>query len=278
MAKPELLSNLTNVKGWLNLTGTTVSDTLLTGVLQRTSSLVLGYLERSSLVRRAYTDVVDGQNNYNQFTENWPILSVSSVGVWGNSIPASLNNGGTSDAGYSYESWNGIPPGNPQQIELCGYTFSRGQLNVTISYQAGYAILAEPQTVSSDLITVDQPFGIWTPDTLSTVAYASTGVTLTQVASAPQVGQYALNPSVVGGYMFNAADNNTPMLIGYSYVPGALEQAILDMINETVQRRNRPGLKSHNLATMESGSFETAQGIPAWAMTALQPYKSVLPL
>jgi hypothetical protein len=276
--KPELLSNLTNVKTWLSQTGSTAGDAVLSSLLMRISSQVLSYLERSSLLMRTYTDTVDGQNNQNQFLENWPVLSVSSVSVNGNSISAAAysttNNNPTS--GYFYEDWTGIPPGSPQQVELVGYQFYRGKQNVSITYTAGYGILNESQTVSNASALTNQQYGIWNYD--NGVTYTSSGIPLTQVSSNPAQGQYAIDPTTCGNYLFNVADDNAAVSISYSYVPAALEQAILDMINETMQRRNRPGLKSHNLATMESGSFETAYGIPPWAMTILQPYKSVLPL
>jgi hypothetical protein len=278
---PELLSNLSNVKAWLNIAGTQ-SDTLLSGLLQRTSSKILGYLERDSLIMRTYTDTVDGQGNRNQFLENWPIIAVNSVYI-GNQLIAAATPAGPTDTGnllgYRFEDWDGIPPGSPAQVELLGYIFPRGHLNIAINYDAGYGIQGEAHTIAAAL-TVNQIYGTWSVD--YGVIKVSTGLPMTYVVSqSPAAGQYSISTdpsSTAGTYLFNSADVGTAVKISYSYIPSTLEQACLDMVNDVFQRRSRPGVKSHNLATMESGTFESNYGIPPWAVADLQPYKSILPL
>ena len=68
-----------------------------------------------------------------------------------------------------------------------------------ITPAAGSATVAQPTNIVEDL----------------GVVYAATGVRLTRVASAPSVGQYAVNIGT-GVYTFNTGDNTIPMKVSYS--------------------------------------------------------------
>lgn len=272
------LTNISRVKLWLGVTESSM-DAWFSMALTSTSGQIMSWLERNSFVSRAYTDVFDGQGNTRQFLENYPVSDITSVSVDSSSIVAVTTAVNAPATGYRFEDWEANEiPGNPTQVELIGYTFCKGHLNCSVTYNAGYLEQSEAHVVgdtSSAHSAADQPRGVWIAD--NGVTYAS-GAVLTKVAATPAVGQYALNPTVVGGYIFNVADNGASIKISYSFCPYAVEQVVIEMINEVRSRRGRPGAVSRNLAGQESATFESKLGIPAWAALALQPFKSVIPV
>jgi hypothetical protein len=86
---------------------------------------------------------------------------------------------------------------------IFGNTFASGSLIFNSS---------EPGTITAGSITTVNHTSF---ETDLGVVYQSSGLPLIKVASAPAVGQYAVN-SGTGVYTFNVAENNTVVLISYS--------------------------------------------------------------
>jgi len=76
--------------------------------------------------------------------------------------------------------------------------------------------LPEQHTVAAGAATVNNPVGHATPIEDLGVFYATTGVQLTNVASAPAIGQYSVVPAT-GVYTFNTGDNAQVMNFFYEY-------------------------------------------------------------
>lgn len=57
------------------------------------------------------------------------------------------------------------------------------------------------------------------------VTYANTGLPLIRVASAPAVGQYAVN-TATGVYTFNTTDNGSTLLVSYDYTQSVSQQTL----------------------------------------------------
>jgi hypothetical protein len=273
------LTTLTRLKAWMSLGSSNMPNDTVLGILNTgLSTRIINYLQRDSFASRRYTDYFDGQGHTRQFVEHWPVSSVSAVVIDGQTIPAAtMATDGTSSPiqGFRFENWDGLPPGDPCQVELVGYTFCRGKQNVAITYEAGYLQDKESAVVTAGVVTAQMPYGVWIAD--NGVTYAD-GTALTFVSSNPSVGQYALDSSTLGGYVFNSGDDTRPVLISYSFCPFDVELVLFEWAQEIYAMRNRPGQASHNLAGQESGTFSVKYGIPPWAAEALQPYMSVIPV
>lgn len=269
------LTTLAAVKEWLGIT-TTGSDATLSRQITALSSAIRTEINRYSLIASIRTEIRDGMGTPYMVLKDWPVNSVSLVEIGSALIQPGISTQNTRTAGYFLTPYDGNPPGNAQQVELLGFNFYQGKQNVKITYNAGYGIFDEAFNVPSGspfTYVAQSPKGTWTAD--GGVRYASTGVSLALVASAPTVGQYALTPNVQGGYTFAAADAGTGMLLDYSFVPPDLEQACIEWVSERNSYRTRIGVRSKSLAAQESISYDMSKVPPAVA-GMIAPYASVL--
>lgn len=268
------LTTLANVKAWLNITGD-ASDAVLQRLISQCSRTILDELQRSSLISQTYTDVADGMGGSHEFLDNWPVTAVSQVIVDGQVIPEAVQQVGASFAsvGWRLQPWDGYTPGDPQAVEMIGRCFTRGRLNVSITYTAGYLVSAEAWTIPATpfQVTAKQILGPWAAD--SGVTYAD-GTALVAVASSPAQGQYSVSAGV---YTFNAADEGQSVLLSYSYTPASLEDTCINWVSERFRYRDRIGQKSKTLGGQETASYDLSD-IPAYIKTQLQPFRKVLPL
>jgi hypothetical protein len=265
------LCQLADVKLWLGRADSN-SDSLLAGLITRASRDICSYLQRPVFLPRTIAEIRDGNGGSSLILKQWPVISVASVVAGERTIPpaSASSEFGT---GYVCEQWDGAPPGRPQALSLRGYSFRQGAQNVAIVYQSGYQVTAEPQTVSGGAATVNAPYGNWASDVA--VTYAN-GVELTKVASAPSVGQYALDANA-GTYDFNAGDDGAPILISYGFVPSDLADACIELVSERFKYSERIGEKTHSLGGNETVAFDTTRFTPLIA-AMLQPYKNLLPV
>jgi len=93
--------------------------------------------------------------------------------------------------------------------------------------QAKLLALDEAGTVATAAITVTNAANF--QEDLG-VQYSATGLPLTRVASAPTVGQYAVNETT-GVYTFNATDNASVMKVSYLYKTTASGSSTLNIKN-----------------------------------------------
>lgn len=277
------LTTLARVKQYLGMDPTdTSNDAKLAIFITTLSAACLGDMSRDTLFLKAYTDVLDGTGTDKIMLAKWPVLSLSGVAINGVPVPVSPNP--PLGAGYAFEDWQGVPPGEPCRVMLYGFRFTRGTGNVTIQYQAGYGIQGEPQTVPDNpgpyTITPDMPYGIISAD--NGVTYAATGLPLKAVKANPTVGQYippspfaTVNPT--NAYTFNQNDAMENVLLSYSFVPDAVEGAVRQWVAEQWAYKDRVGIQSKALGGQETVSFIVNQ-IPAFVQLAIQPYRNIVPL
>ncbi len=243
----------------------------------------------SNILPTAYTDIIDGTGSARLTLRNWPVTSVASVIAdhvqipLTNNLPTSIGIT-SSPPGYGYylKPWDGLPPGNPQQIDFYHRQVRRGRANVAVSYTAGYQVTAEPGIVPTapESLSPDQPFGSWASDV--GVTYMN-GTPLVKVASAPaSAGQYQANG---GSYLFNVADAGASVLISYGYIPADLANAAAQWVSELLAYQGRIGIRSKTLSTQESISYNIpgytgniANAIPPFVQQILWPYKRVIQL
>ena len=282
------LTTVANAEAWLGLPSNSANDALIGRLITAVSTSILGFLGRGSLLSKAYTETRDGTGTRRMMLRNWPVTAISALTIDSMAVlPGSYSGtpGANGYAGYYFEAWDGSPPGRMQTLELVGYQFCRGKQNVAVSYTAGYLITAEADTIgaaTANQVNVQGPLGSWAAD--GGVTYAN-GNTLTLVTGAPAQGQYKLG-TTPGNYVFNSADNGAGVLISYSFVPAAVEQACIEAVAQAYNQSGQ-GITGGlgNVQRLRAGDteidFAPLKGAPGVILltpsitTALQPYKRV---
>ena len=125
-AQPTDLTTITTLQLYLNPGSTDTS--LLQRLLSAASVAIQNYINRD-IVTTSYTEVFDGVGGRVLVLPDYPITAVSALSIDGTAIPA----GSVTVAGYYF---------TKDKIILNGYTFTRGNGNVAISYTAGYGTAA----------------------------------------------------------------------------------------------------------------------------------------
>ncbi len=248
----EQLATLANVKAWLGDTASTGADAQLTRLIQAASRFILNYIQWDSMFKRSVTEIKDGLGGTATVLDNWPVVSLETLIVGPTTIAAcpALPALGP---GYVLEAWNGIPPGQPQSLQLNGYCFPPGAGNVSIAYTTGFFIAGESHTVPGSVaytVTVDAPKGSWGQDEGVTLA---NGTPLTKVAGAPAALQYSV--AAGGVYTFNVAQASAGVLISYSYIPSDIEQACVELVGERYRYSQRIGQQSNSVGGQVTTSF-----------------------
>jgi hypothetical protein len=296
------LTFINNVVAWIGNSSTT-DNAMLARLIGVHSSAILAYLQRPNLALATYTETLSGRGTKSIMLRNWPVTAVSSLSVQNTNVPAAPD---CNSYGYLLETWDGSLPGKPQLLMMNGYVgggpvngyngwnqpystqyvsagFLRGMNNIQITYQAGYAVSGEAQTVGisteTGLYTLNPlvPNGPWLSD--NGVTYAN-GNALTKVASGPTTGQYAVSQNAASGivtYTFSSGDNNAAVLLNYSYIPFEIETACIEWVSERYRYRQRIGESSHSLGGQETTSF-SIKAMPDYIKMILQPYRKMVPL
>ena len=270
------LTSLPPAKAWLEMSDTTGDDILLTRLITQISGNILNYLERPCITRKTYSELRSGVNNQRLVLRNWPVISIASLTINGQNIPAAAT---PTSAGYTLATWDGTGSGIPQEITLNGYRFGRGNNNIQIIYDAGYAFEDLTYTIPASApyqIQLNPPGGSWAQD--DGITYAN-GTAITPTTGAPAQGQYVVQLTSTGAanYTFSSADAGQQILISYSFNPAALEQAALELIAERYKYRGRIGQSSKSLGGNETAAY-SLKGMPDYIQIALDGFKKFLPL
>lgn len=269
------LTTLQRVKDYLagvGIVAGTSADTLYAGLISRASDVVIQWTGRS-FQRATYTDVrLNGSGSDTLMLPQNPIISISSLTVDGTVIAASADALAT---GYQYD--------NKFVYLFGGACFSRGLRNVKISFVAGFT------TSQSSFIPASTPYTI-TPVTgsglgpdgapMSTsgpaitdrgVVRVSTGAAFVLVGSSPSTGQYSFSGGV---YTFAAADQGVQVTMSYDFVPGAVEQATIELVGMKLKQRDNLGISSKALATETITYMD--KDLSAAIKGMLQPYRGLV--
>ncbi len=258
------------------------ADAVLAGLITRVSRQVQTYLSRTLLVPATYTQQFSGTGTRQLVLPDWPLLSLTSLAIGGVAVSVAPQADSTTvpnvPYGYRFQPWNGQPPGAPAILDLVGgISFYQGGQNIVVSYRAGYQVTNEAQTIPSAsgpyTITPIAPYGAWATDE---GVVSAAGVAFTAVSASPTAGQYVPPSASSASYTFNAADAGTAVLISYGFIPADIEQATLDLIAERAAYRTRVGVRSQSLAAQETITYDLS-AIPAYIMSMLRPYVSVIP-
>ncbi len=270
------LTNIANVKAWLNTSTQaypTSDDALLARLITSASSFVRSWLS-SPVVPARYTETRNGTGTSRLFLRNRPVVSVSSLTVCGESVPASS----PSPTGYGYLY-------DDTTVYLVCSLFPYAPQVVTAVYSAGYQAQASPAIAASVLVSslvgswqtqgVMAAVGPWNSD----VGVTLNGAAMTLVSGPPAPGQYQLTQSS-GAYQynFNASDVSGAgtLVITYGATPADMEQAVIELLSERFKTRSRIGQDSVHLAS-ETVSYST-KDMNDFVKSTLQQYRNVVPV
>lgn len=267
--QPSDLITVASLKAWATLPAVSSDDQVLGDLVSQSSRAVLSYLNRGTVLPRTYSEVFDGNDKGQVMLKGWPVQSITSLTIDGVAIPKAVS---FNDSGYLLGQSDPEPPGARQLLILRGFRYCRGIQNINVLYPAGYQINGEQQTIASAAATAQQPYGAWGSDL--GVINASTGVSFVKVANSPAQGQYALNTTKPGGYVFNAADDGVNVLLTYGFVPADLAMAVKEWCAERLEYRKRIGMRSKSLGGQETTSFAITD-MPAFVMARLQQFMGV---
>lgn len=265
----ERLTSLNAVKNWIGIDpSNTDSDAQLTQIIDAASQFILNYVNQDSFAARDFTQNFRGNGKNKMILRNWPVISVSSVGIGGSLVSAStLGTGGLPGSGYTISDFHSAA----QWIELYGYSFSYGAPSQVV-YRAGF------ETTQAMTIPNASPYqlsttagGQWTTG----VSVTKNGTLMTQVAANPAAGQYSIDSW--GVYTFAAADANQPVVIKFGYAPPDVVFATTQLIGEWFAKKDRIGLLSKSLGGQETVSFYQGD-MSSTVQSMLQPYVQVVPL
>ncbi len=266
------LTNLAALKAWLGLPPTAgPNDATLTAIITAASRSIYAALSRPSLLPQSYTERIDLETRRVTLRQ-WPVVGVTSVTWRGIAVPPDQNADLEASVGYALETGDGIPPGRPQALDLFGRQYQPGRQSLVVTYNAGYAVQNEAQTVPAappQQLAAFAPYGPWGSDL--GVTYASTGTPLTPVQAAPGAGQYSVS---AGAYVFSAADAGQSVSFSYGYVPQDIMQAALELSAERFRAAERIGLRSKSVGGQETIAYDM-DPMSAPILSMLRPYKRV---
>ena len=271
------LAALADVKAWLSGSsgiGTT-DDTLIARLITDVSGAIAAYLGRPSLTPRPFTERLDGNGKTRVFLRHYPVLQMNSLVIDNRTMPAVATPaaGAPFSKGYLLETWDGLPPGRPQALDLFHAIFNQGRQNVVAGYNAGYAVDGEvanvPGSVGPYTVTVAGPFGPWATD--AGVTY-NDGAPLAAVTGSPGAGEYNVS---AGGYTFAAADAGAGVLISYGFIPAAINNACIEWVAERYRYRTRIGQSAQTVQGQMTSAY-SLKDMPDFVRASLDPYRSVV--
>lgn len=268
----ERLTTLAIVKDWLGI-DTTDSDAELIRIIDAASQFTLNYLNRDSLVANSYTQNFRGNGKDTMLLRNWPVISITSVGINGTSIVAGTRgNAGMPSTGFFLSDDRAAP----QSVDLFGYAFYY-RAPCQVVYRAGYetsqstvlALSGDPEAVTF----TPSMSGQWVSDAGVTIG----GTEATKVNLDPQAGEYSVDDW--GVYTFNSADEGELAVITYAYAPWDVAQGVVEIIGEWFKRKDRIGVLSKSLSGGVGESVTFLQSDMNDSVRAsLQPYRNVIPV
>jgi hypothetical protein len=267
---PNDLTTLANVKAWLGLPSPpTLSDVTLANLVTAASRAIYSAISRPAVLPQTYNETIDLESD-RTYLRNWPVLQVASITLDGLLLPpASLTNKEPA-LGYLLQPGDTAPPGRPQALDLFGRRYHRRRQNLVVTYEAGYAIQSETWTAPSAAplhITASAPFGPWASD--QGVVYASSGLALQAVKTAPSAGQYSVASGI---YVFSSSDAGAGLAISYGYIPQDLVQAATEYAAERFRAADRIGLRSKSVGGQETIAYDVS-GVSASVEALIGPYR-----
>lgn len=235
-ANPIDLTTVAEVKNYGVLAQCAASDGVIQDIITGASQYWLNRTGLPSLNRvQSCDDWYDGNGNNRLGLRSQLIISVSLLTINGRTIPQSTGPtvaGWVIDQGKRFLAGRGaygtgglrvnFSPGESVSFPIgsawSNGLFARGCQNVNAQYLAGwiYPVLSELHTIKNQTIATNWSVApnAWYSDQGVVYEDPTLGA-LTLVQSNPQVGQYTV--SATGVYGFNPTDENSGVLVSYTY-------------------------------------------------------------
>jgi hypothetical protein len=262
----ERLTTLAQVKDYLGI-DTDESDTFLTRLVDAASQFVITWIGRDSFGVRSYTQNFRGNGRSSTMLFNWPVQSVTSVGIAGSAVAASvMGNYGNPGSGYVVSD---VRFGQ-QQVHLYGYSFWQGAPSQVI-YTAGFRTSQAAVIPATPFQVTPTESGQWIAD----IAVTIDGVVAVKVTADPIIGEYSVDDW--GTYTFADADSTKTAVITYDYAPFDVSFAVTELIGEWYKRKDRIGILSKTLGGQETVTF-SQKDMSDSIRCVLQPYANVVPM
>lgn len=262
----ERLTTLSQVKDYLDITDEN-SDSVLTRLIVAASQFVITWIGRDSFGVRSYTQNFRGNGKTSAMLLNWPVRSISSVGIAGSVVGASvLGNYGNPASGYVVSD---VRFGQ-QQLDLYGYNFWQGAPSQVI-YTAGFQTSQTVTIPASPFQVTPTGGGQWIAD----IGVTIDGVVAVKVDENPTAGEYAVDEW--GTYTFAGDATDAEAVITYDYVPFDVSFAVTELIGEWYKRKDRIGILSKTLGGQETVTF-SQKDMSDSIRCVLQPYANVVPM
>jgi len=266
------LTTLARTKAYIGGNMSVNVDSILIPLISRASDQACQYASRR-FQRSTYTSrKLNGNGSQRLMLPDNPIISVTDP-VYVDSTAYSLTTDTTS-SGFQYDS---------KFIYLMGgAAFDKGLRNITITFEAGYATTQDgyvpaapgPYALTPVSGSGVDPLG----DPAQTAGPASVdrgvtkaGVAMVKVGSGPATGQYSFADGV---YTFASADAGAAVTMTYDFVPGAVEQAVIEMVATSFERRKNLGVTSRSL-DRETVTFDQ-RSMTLAVKEMLQPYRWII--
>lgn len=264
MATTSDLTTLATVRQFLPLSNAN-QDALIGRLIAAESRAAERYCSRSFLRRVNSARLLDGTGTSVLTVPGTPLVSVQSLALDGVAVEESPDG---VQAGYTHDDF--------ALYLIGGAKFPQRRQSVRLAWTEGYVgeLTEDVPDGNSPALT---PSGLsveggWANEDLG-VVYAANSSALQSVSANPGPGQYAFN---LGTYSFNAADSNASVTMSFGYVPGPVEQSVVEMVVLDMKQRDSIGVRSRGIAG-ESVSYETAELTPS-VKQMLAPYVRRAPL
>lgn len=268
------LTNLSRAKSYLQgSSAANAADPLVAQLISRASDVAVQFTGRNFKRAAFANQPLNGTGTTRLMLPVNPIIAVTDLWIYSRQVPAAVL---TTDYGYQFDD---------KFLYLCGGAiFCRDLRNVRATYSAGF-VTKEDGTVpsgNSPQITPttgnsSTPSGSGPANTAGPaiedlgVAYTANGASLAKVTGAPADGQYAF---ANGAYSFNTAQANQSVTMTYTFSPGSVEQAVLELVGLKIKQRDQFGISSRSL-DRETITYD-AKSIPESVKDLLNPYRFVV--
>ena len=253
------LTTLSAVKAYLAIT-TTGQDSLIPALIARESKQVENWTGRRFPAVTNTARRLNGTGTSMLTLPDAPILDVAFLSIDGVEVPLSADG---LAYGYTFDETT---------IYLIGARFPDRRQCVVCSWTAGYQD-SETDFVPTGNTPTLTPMTGGRAVTNLTVTNVATGAALAEVGNAPVTGQYSFSG---GTYTFNAANTGVQVTMAYQYVPGPVEQAVIELVGLDLKQRDNLGVTSKVLAN-ETVSYSD-KGMSASVKEMLQPYRRMAPV
>lgn len=269
--RPGDLTTLENVKQWLAIdTDVVGADALLVRMISAASLTILQFLQRESLAFRSISETRDGWGGTQIVLKNWPVLAITSVVVFGRDVPQAA---GAGSAGYRLQDLEDAN-GGQQTLFFINTRLPNERQSVVVTYDAGY-VRDEARTLPEAASGADT-----VPVQTYNLALVDLGVTgpdgepMERIKTGdPAAGQYRYADG--GLYTFAATQAGDDVVIRYSYVPSAIEDAVIQMIGTRYKGKDNIGVSSKTLGGQETVVFDKRDISPSMR-EMLQSYRRVV--